>query len=127
MMRRFWGWGVEGAGPTREQQQKMARTIATRFGAEPRTPIEPPMLDELDLPKPRVAAPNPLATVCTDDPFARASHTYGKSFRDVWRALHRDFSHPPDLVAIPRNEKDLTALLDWCGSEAIAAIPYGGG
>jgi alkyldihydroxyacetonephosphate synthase len=65
--------------------------------------------------------------VCSDDPFERAGHTYGKSFRDIWRALHRDFSHPPDVVALPRTEADVTALLDWCADARVAAIPYGGG
>jgi alkyldihydroxyacetonephosphate synthase len=125
--RRFWGWGVEGAGPTPEQQRKLGATVAARFGAEPREPIAPPTLDELALPGPRVTPPASLADVCTDDPFERAGHTYGKSFRDVWRALHRDFRHPPDLVAIPRREADVEALLDWCGDQQIAAIPYGGG
>ena len=125
--RRFWGWGVEGAGPNREQQLKMGQTIAERFGAEPREPIDPPTVDELDLRAPRVAPPQSLAHLCTTDPEARAGHTYGKSFRDVWRGLHRDFAQPPDVVAIPRNEDDVAALLDWCSDAAIAAIPYGGG
>jgi len=125
--RRFWGWGVDGAGPTAEQQRKLGTTLAARFGVEPREPIAPPTLDELDLPRPRVAAPGALASLCTDDPYERAGHTYGKSFRDVWRALHRDFSNPPDLVAVPRDEDDIAALLDWCSEERIAAVPYGGG
>ena len=125
--RRFWGWGVEGEGPSAAQQRKLGETIAARFGGEPREPIPPPTLDELDLPAPRVAPPASLASVCTDDPFERASHTYGKSFRDVWRALHRDFSCPPDLVAIPRDEADIISLLDWCCDQRIAAVPYGGG
>src|SRR5258708_2707044 len=124
--RRFWGWGVEGAGPDRAQQEKMGETIAARFGAEPRTPIDPPTIDELDLRAPRVTPPDSLAHLCTVDPEERAGHTYGKSFRDVWRALHRDFSQPPDLVAIPRDENDIAALLDWCSDEDVAAIPYGG-
>jgi alkyldihydroxyacetonephosphate synthase len=125
--RRFWGWGVEGAGPNRAQQEKMGETIAARFGAEPRTPIEPPTVEELELRAPRIAAPDSLAHLFTDDPEERAGHTYGKSFRDVWRALHRDFSQPPDLVAIPENENDIVSLLDWCSEAGVAAIPYGGG
>ena len=120
--RRFWGWGVEGAGPTRAQQEKMGETIAARFGAEPRRPLDPPTVDELDLRAPRVAPPDSLADVCTVDPEERAGHTYGKSFRDVWRALHRDFSQPPDLVAVPRDEHDVASLLDWCSEARIAAI-----
>jgi len=125
--RRFWGWGVESEGPTDEQQQRMGVTIAERFGAPPRTPIAPPTLAEVDLRAPRVEPLAPLAGICTTDPYERAGHTYGKSFRDVWRALHRDFTNPPDLVAIPRNEDDIRALLDWCSDARIAAIPYGGG
>jgi alkyldihydroxyacetonephosphate synthase len=125
--RRFWGWGIEGEGPTRQQQEKLGATVAARFGAEPRAPIAPPAIDEVELRAPRVNAPDTLARICTDDRFERAGHTYGKSFRDVWRALHRDFSQPPDLVAIPRTEADIEAVLDWCGSSNVAAIPYGGG
>ena len=125
--RRFWGWGVEGEGPTRAQQEKMGATIAARFGVPPPKPVDPPTIDELDLRAPRVRPPATLEVLCTTDPYERAGHTYGKSFRDVWRALHRDFTHPPDLVAVPRTELELTALLDWCSDERIAAIPYGGG
>jgi alkyldihydroxyacetonephosphate synthase len=105
----------------------MGQTIATRFGAEPREPIDPPTVDELDLRPPRIAPPGSLAHLCTTDPEERAGHTYGKSFRDVWRGLHRDFTQPPDVVATPRTEDDITALLDWCSDTTIAAIPYGGG
>jgi alkyldihydroxyacetonephosphate synthase len=125
--RRFWGWGVDGAGPTREQQEKMGHTIAARFGASPRDPIAPPTVAELDLPAPRVSLPESLAHLGTTDAEERAGHTYGKSFRDVWRGLHRDFSHPPDAVAIPRDEHDIVSLLDWCSDARVAAIPYGGG
>ena len=98
--RSFWGWGVEGAGPTRAQQLKMGETISTRFGVDVRAPIEPPTIAEIELREPRVAPPDSLAHLCTTDPEARAGHTYGKSFRDIWRGLHRDFSCPPDLVAL---------------------------
>jgi alkyldihydroxyacetonephosphate synthase len=125
--RRFWGWGVEGEGPNPEQHAKLGQTVASRFGVDPLTPVAPPKLDELQLRPPRVEPPAALAHLFTTDPEERAGHTYGKSFRDVWRALHRDFRHPPDLVALPRDEHDVTALLDWCTDAHVAAVPYGGG
>ena len=125
--RLFWGWGVEGGGPNDEQVGKLGARIAERFAVEAREPMPPPTISDLDLPEPRVTPPSALAELCTADPYERAGHTYGKSFRDVWRALHRDFTDPPDLVAIPRDEDDVEALLDWCSDEGIAAIPYGGG
>ena len=125
--RRFWGWGVEGAGPTREQQERMGRTIAERFAITLDAPIAPPTIAEIELRAPRVSPPDSLAPIFTVDPEERAGHTYGKSFRDIWRGLHRDFSQPPDAVAVPRNENDVVALLDWCSDAHVAAIPYGGG
>ncbi|MGQ0805722.1 MAG: FAD-binding oxidoreductase [Actinomycetota bacterium] len=125
--RKFWGWGFEGEGPTRDQQESMAKTLAGMFEVESLTVAEPPTLDELDLPAPRLALPDSLAPLCTTDPFERAGHAYGKSFRDVVRAFGRDFSHPPDVVAMPRTEDDVTALLDWCADAHAAAVPYGGG
>src|SRR5207245_1116556 len=56
-----------------------------------------------------------------------AGHTYGKSSRDVVRALRRDFAHPPDLVAFPQTEEEVTAVLEWCAGANAAVIPYGGG
>jgi alkyldihydroxyacetonephosphate synthase len=105
----------------------MAVTFGERFGVALDAPIEPPTIDEVTLPDPRIAPPTALADLCTDDLYERAGHTYGKSFRDVWRALHRDFSHPPDIVALPRHEGDVANLLDWCADAGLAAIPYGGG
>jgi alkyldihydroxyacetonephosphate synthase len=68
-----------------------------------------------------------LAEICATDVAQRAAHTYGKSFRDVVRAFHGEFSHPPDIVARPRTEQHIEALLDWCSSAGVAAVPHGGG
>jgi alkyldihydroxyacetonephosphate synthase len=125
--RKFWGWGYEGEGPTAEQQQKIAALLAGRFDIAPPTVQAPPRIEQLDLRAPRLAAPASLAELCSTAPLERAGHTYGKSFRDVVRAFARDFSNPPDLVAYPRSEADVVALLDWASSARVAALPYGGG
>jgi alkyldihydroxyacetonephosphate synthase len=125
--RRFWGWGLEGAGPSPEQIEGIARSLSDRFpGAEFR-PRRPPGLEEIVLPAPRVVPPPVLASLCSSEAYDRAGHCYGKSFRDVVRAYDRQFEHPPDLVAFPRCEEDIAALLDWCAESRVAAIPYGGG
>lgn len=125
--RRFWGWGYEHEGPTREQQLSMATTLESRFGLPELTVTDPPTLAELDLPAPRLDAPTALGAICRTDVEARAGHTYGKSFRDIVRGYARDFAHPPDIVAYPRNEADVIAVLDWCNDAHAAAIPFGGG
>ncbi len=124
---KFWGWGWEDEGPTSEQQQHLAQLVAARFGLPELTIDPPPRLEEITLRPPRVTPPAALAAICSAEPYDRAAHTYGKSFRDVVRAFRREYQNPPDLVAFPRHEADVIALLEWCTSAGVAAIPYGGG
>jgi alkyldihydroxyacetonephosphate synthase len=125
--RKFWGWGYEGEGPTREQQERIAELVAARFGIAVPELAPPPRLEEIELREPRLTPPVALAPLCSTAPYDRAGHTYGKSFRDVVRAFRRDYANPPDVVAFPNDERDVVALLDWCASIGAAAIPYGGG
>lgn len=101
--------------------------LAARLGIEVPTVGTPPRIEEIGLQSPRIAAPAALAALCSTAPLDRAGHTYGKSFRDVVRGFGRDFSNPPDVVAYPTNEAEVTALLEWCSDAGLAAIPYGGG
>ena len=82
-VRKFWGWGYEGEGPSRDQQEQMAKTLAGMFDLDEIAVADPPTIDELELPAPRLEPPASLASQCTTDPAERAGHTYGKSFRDV--------------------------------------------
>ena len=99
--RKFWGWGVEGAGPTPEQCDGILRGLAARLGGPELSLAPEPRLEDLRLRPARVAPPRALASLCSDSPFDRASHTYGKSFRDVVRGARGDFDAAPDLVAFP--------------------------
>ena len=124
--RSFWGWGYEGEGPNEEQTKGIAAGLSARFGRE-LTVADPPRLEDIALPPSRLTPPDALAAICSTDPFDRAGHTYGKSYRDVVRGFHRDFASAPDVVAFPTSESDVAALLDWCGSIGVPATPYGGG
>ncbi|MFT4571531.1 MAG: alkyldihydroxyacetonephosphate synthase [Hyphomicrobiaceae bacterium] len=125
--RKFWGWGWEDEFPEAEQRRKIAELLGARF--EVPIPEEQPIptLASINLPKPRIAPPAALADYSFTDPFERASHTYGKAFRDIVRAFRRDFSAAPDFVVTPPNEEALERTLEWCTNQRVAAIPYGGG
>jgi alkyldihydroxyacetonephosphate synthase len=125
--RRFWGWGWEDGGPSAEQQQAIAQALAARFELGALSIATPPRLEELELPGARLAPPPSLAAVCSSGAYERAAHSYGKSFRDIVRAFRRDYQRPPDLVAFPRSEAEIAAVLDWAASARAAIIPYGGG
>jgi alkyldihydroxyacetonephosphate synthase len=125
--RRFWGWGYEDGGADPALLGAVEAGLAGLLGMSEIRRAAPPRIEEIALRPARIRAPAALARMIRDEPAERAGHSYGKSYRDVVRALARDFSNPPDLVAYPESEDDVRALLDWCTSERVAAIPYGGG
>ena len=125
--RKFWGWGYEDQHPTDQQQKHLAERIAGRFGLAPLTITPPPRESELHLRAPRVKPPDALAAICSTSVYDRAGHSYGRGYRDVVRAFRRHYPNPFDVVAFPRDERELTAVLEWCDGARIALTPYGGG
>ncbi len=125
--RRFWGWGLEGQGPQAEQQEAIRRSLAEQLGGAPLELVPEPRLEDISLRPPRLTPPESLGEICSTLPEDRANRTYGKSYRDVVRAVRGDFSNAPDVIAFPRNEQEVTAILDWSSDTGAAVIPYGGG
>src|SRR3954454_17123173 len=125
---KWWGWGYEDQQPSPEEVRQAAAGIREHLGFEPEKVEPPPSLEDLELPEPRLRPPGgALAEIVADDTYARASHAYGKAYRDIVRAFRGRVDNPPDLVAFPRAEDELTAVLDWCADNGAAAIPFGGG
>src|SRR5205823_12039148 len=111
-----------------DQVSALGAAVAARLGSSSDVSPRPaPTLASLDLPPPRLTPPSALAEICSSDVESRASHTYGKSYRDVVRAFEGRMEHPPDVVARPRDEADVIDVLDWCADANAAAIPYGAG
>ena len=124
--RSFWAWGNADREPTPADYAAMAERIHRRYGAA-LPPPQPPTAADLKLRRPRIL-PHPLvADFCATDDHDRAAHTYGRSFRDRIRGFNCDFPNPPDVIAYPRTEAEVTTALDWCANSNIVAIPYGGG
>ena len=74
------------------------------------------------------ASPRPASLAfCTSDHYDRAAHTYGKSYPELARGLARDYASAPDVVAYPRNEAEIAAVLDWAGGADATVTPFGGG
>ncbi len=124
---KHWGWGYEDQQPAHADIEALARSAPDQLGfgdgvAEPFVPIE-----DVVLPRPRIAPPASLDSICTSDVHTRALHTYGRAYRDIVRAFRGRFDNPPDLVARPRTEQELEQVLEWCAETGAAAIPFGGG
>jgi alkyldihydroxyacetonephosphate synthase len=125
--RSWWGWGDEERAITGAERDELAAQVQQRLGVALPTPAKPPAEDALLLRPSRITPPLALATLFANSIRERAAHTHGRSFRDVVRNLRGVLEQPPDLVAVPRDESDVVAILDWASAERIAVIPYGGG
>jgi alkyldihydroxyacetonephosphate synthase len=125
--RNHWGWGYEDERPSAAQVREAAAGIAPALGFGSTDVEEPVPLERVELPAPRLEPPPALREVCSTDVHDRASHAHGKGYRDVVRAFRGRFDHPPDVVAFPRDDREVEAVLEWCESAGAAAIPYGGG
>jgi alkyldihydroxyacetonephosphate synthase len=90
--------------------------------------VEKPLpLEEVELRAPRLKVPGGFGDLFSDDHYQRVSHALGKAYRDVVRGFYGRFENPPDLVAFPRDESEIEAVLGWAEAEGAAVIPFGGG
>jgi alkyldihydroxyacetonephosphate synthase len=125
--RKFWGWGYEDQQPPPAEVEQAGRGAREHLGFGPAEVESPTRLEDLELPPARIRPPASLAGICSSDTYERASHAYGKAYRDLVRGFRGRFDHPPDVVAHPREEREVEELLDWCAEAGAAAIPFGGG
>jgi len=124
--RSWWGWGWADQALDARDCEALADRVRPFLPLDgDLTPV--PDLGSVRLPAPRVRPPASLEALCDLSATARTAHTYGKAYRDVVRALRGDLGPAPDLVAYPRDELDVTALLDWATSHGVAVVPFGGG
>lgn len=125
--RKYWGWGNQNViiDPKTIAQYKAG--LKALFQIKEFENIEPIPIEQLVLRSPRFSLPKKFHSYCTSNVADRAAHSYGKSFRDIWRGLHGQFDNPPDYVAYPKTEGDILDLMELAEKEGLALIPFGGG
>jgi alkyldihydroxyacetonephosphate synthase len=124
---KHFGWGREGEGLTEAEEAAAVARYRRLFGVDGFEERDPPALAEIRLPPPRITPPAVLQPYCSTEIYDRAAHTYGKSFRDYARGLAGDYDAAPDVVAYPRSEAEVAAVIDWAGGAQAALIPFGAG
>jgi alkyldihydroxyacetonephosphate synthase len=126
-LRSWWGWGYEDSALGAEDAGALAATVQARLGVSLPEAVTPPAPEAIGLPPPRISPPARLASRFDSSARERARHAHGRSYRDVTRNLRGAIAHPPDLVALPGDESDVVAIVEWASSKRAAVIPYGGG
>jgi alkyldihydroxyacetonephosphate synthase len=124
---KHFGWGREGAELTAAEETAALDRYRRLFRVEAFEERTPPALAEIELQPARITPPAALAPICSSELYDRVAHTYGKSFRDYARGLDGDYAAAPDVVAYPRNEGEVAAVLDWAGGAQAAVVPFGAG
>jgi alkyldihydroxyacetonephosphate synthase len=124
---KHYGWGREGEGMTAAEQAFVLGRYRAKFSRDGFEAVSVPRLEDLTLRAPRVAPPASLADFCTSERYDRAAHAYGKSYPDYVRAMLGDYDSTPDVVAYPRNEAEISAVMDWAGGVSASLTPFGGG
>jgi alkyldihydroxyacetonephosphate synthase len=124
--RSLWAWSLESEEPSDADRKELAAKLSERAGRAI-TPRPLPRATDVELRPSRITIPSALASVCSDDTWDRAFHTYGSHFTDRTHAFNLEYPNPPDVVAHPGDEFELEATLDWCASHSYVVVPYGGG
>jgi alkyldihydroxyacetonephosphate synthase len=124
---KYFGWGREGEGMTHEEGSFVLARNRERFGVSSFDEKRPPHLADIALRPPRLAPPAALAPYCSSETYDRLAHAHGKSFADTVRGLAGDYASAPDVVAYPRSEAEVAAVMDWAGSAQAVLTPFGGG
>jgi alkyldihydroxyacetonephosphate synthase len=124
---KHYGWGREGEGMTAAEQAFVLGRYRAKFARDGFEAISVPRLEDLTLRAPRVAPPASLDAFCTSERYDRTAHAYGKSYPDYVRAMLGDYDSAPDVVAYPRNEAEISAVMDWAGGVGASLTPFGGG
>lgn len=124
---KHYGWGREGEGMSTQERQLVLDRYRTKFARDTFDTIAVPRLEDLSLPETRIAPPASLAALCSSERYDRAAHASGKSYPDYVRGMLGDYACAPDVVAYPRNEADVSAVMDWAASAGAVLTPFGGG
>jgi alkyldihydroxyacetonephosphate synthase len=124
---KHWGWGYEDEQPSLQELRATAAFASQHLGFGSDEPESPVPLEALDVPAPRLRAPADLSAILSEDRYERVLHAYGRSYSDIVRAFRGRYDHVPDLIARPRDEAEVEAVLRWALEAGAAVIPYGGG
>ena len=123
---RFWGWGYADEHLS-EQEDQLVEMMAKILAPDSACEVSPPRLSDFNLPPARHTVPKQFQAFVSTSSYDRLVHSYGKSFGDIVRMFLHQITNPPDWVAFPQSEQDISNLLAYAEQHSMAVIPFGGG
>src|SRR4051794_6447176 len=124
---KWYGWGD----PERRLELGAGAIAALRSEVGEGKPAQRASLESVVVPPPH---PLPDSLVQTVGPAAvltghehRVRRAAGRGYPDLMRLRAGRLHDAPDAVVLPGNEGELARVLEICGREGIAVVPFGGG
>ena len=125
--RKYWGWGYSDFQVPPEILERFKMMLTGLLQVKDFEQHQAKSVEELQLRQPRFKLPPTLESICTASTYERARHSYGMAFRDVWRAFHGHFPNPPDYIAFPKTEGEISQLMQFAAENGVSLVPVGGG
>jgi alkyldihydroxyacetonephosphate synthase len=125
---KWWGWGDPSVEPALDAEA--LAVLRERIGELEAWPLARE-LDAFELPSAEELPRALIDAVGEESVFAddedRLRHATGRGYVDLARLRNGTLGAAPDAVVMPPTTEALRRVIDVCGAEGIAIVPFGGG
>ncbi len=127
----WWGWGAPGHDAALPEHALRFLAAEVGLAEQARGPVDLAAVRLRESALPAGVLQRLLAICGADgartDREARVWHAAGKSYPDLVRQRTGDCAVAPDVVALPRGDEQVRAVLECCAAAELAVVPFGGG
>jgi alkyldihydroxyacetonephosphate synthase len=132
---KWWGWGGEKLDFVIDDKPELWPFIKNVVGIEGEPTFTPPVkIEDIHLPPQTLNEQfiNKVKSFIDSERFRfdkkeRLIHSYGKSFRDLWRIRHGIVNASPDCVVYPLSEDEIVKIINLAREHDVVIIPFGAG
>ncbi len=134
---KWWGWGGEEIEFDMDSKPELWPYVKKVVGIKSEDDVEftaPLRFEDIEMPEQKL---NPqfiesLKTIFNGeqvktDKKDRLIHSYGKSFRDLWRIRNGIIKAAPDCIIYPETEEEISKVIKIAVEHDVVIIPFGGG
>jgi alkyldihydroxyacetonephosphate synthase len=130
---KWWGWGLESKTyPLDDKPQfwpyllktlKLAKLNECSRVTFEEIRLRPRRLDDRTLARLK----RTVGADVSSDKYDRLTHSLGKSYVDLLNLRRGLIRNPPDAIAYPKDEREVTKLLSFARANRISIVPFAGG
>ncbi len=132
---KWWGWGGENIEFIMSDKPELWPYVKKVVGIEGEPTLTPPIkFEDIELPQQTLNEKfiDEIKTIIDKERFTfdkkdRLVHSYGKSFRDLWRIRHGIVNAAPDCIIYPLSEDEIAKVINAAKEYDVVLITFGAG